>query len=136
MNKKGFTLIELVLVITILAIVAISALPNFTDVTTKAEAASMDTVVGAIQTGLQIYRSNDMTVNGPPGTYPAQLDPVTANTACASSSPCFGAILISPVGDFRNGRGWTKVSDTSYSFNDGSQTYSYTYDPAAGTFSR
>jgi len=132
--SKGFTLIELVLVITILGIIAMSALPSFTNVTTQAERASRDAVEGAVSSGLQIYRANDMTVNGPPGGYPETLDAVPSGTACSSATPCFGAVLISPIGDYKNGRGWAKVADTQYLFNDGVASYTYNYDPAVGTF--
>lgn len=136
MENRGFTLIELVLVITILGIVAISALPSFTSVTTEAERASKDTVVGAIQTGLSLYRANDMAVNGPPGSYPPQLDSVAVNTPCGPSSPCFGDVLVAPIGDYRNGRGWMKVGSTAYVFNDGSSAFVFSYDPANGTFTQ
>ncbi len=134
--KKGFTLVELVLVIAILGILAVSALPNFTNVTTQAESASRDSVAGAIQTGLALYRANDMTQNGPPGNYPTQLDNLAANTPCSPATPCFGNVLQAAIADYRGGRGWLKLNATTYSFNDGTTTYNYTYDPIAGTLSR
>ena len=128
--RKGFTLIELVLVITILGILAISALPSFINISTQAEQASRDGVVGAVRAGVALQRANDLVTNGPPGNYPATLDAVGANTACSSAAPCFTAVLTQGVTD----GSWTKVSNTEYTFNDGSTTYTYTYTPASGTF--
>jgi prepilin-type N-terminal cleavage/methylation domain-containing protein len=136
MSKKGFTLIELVLVITILGIIAVSALPSFSNMTTQAERASKDAVAGAIQTSVQLFRANDMALNGPPGNYPTELDPLGANTACAPANPCFGGILLSTVSDNVNGRGWTKIDGTTYTFNDGSSTFTFIYSPVNGTFTQ
>lgn len=132
--NKGFTLIELILVITILGIVAITALPNFTNVTTQAELSSRESVLSAVQTGLALYRANDMTVNGPPGTYPAELDAQASNTPCAPSTPCFGNVLQAPVGDYKGGAGWIKLDGTHYMFDDGTNTTTFAYNPATGTF--
>jgi len=128
--RKGFTLIELVLVITILGILAISALPSFINISTQAEQASRDGVVGAIRAGVALQRANDLVSNGPPGNYPATLDGVGAALACSSTNPCFTTVLTQGVTD----GSWTKTNDTTYVFNDGSTAFTYTYTPASGTF--
>lgn len=128
--KKGFTLIELILVITILGILAVAALPRFIDVSTEAEQASRDGVVGAVRAGVALFRADDLVTNGPPGNYPAALDAVAADTDCSPANPCFGTVLTNGVTD----SSWHKVSDTSYTFNDGTTTFTYTYSTANGTF--
>lgn len=128
-NKKGFTLIELVLVITILGILAVAALPSFIDVSTNARQSSRDGVVGAVRSGIGLFRANDLVVNGPPGAYPATLDAAAAGVA-APSNLIFTNILQQGVAD----GAWTKNSATEYVFDDGTTTYTYTYTPAAGTF--
>ena len=128
-NKKGFTLIELVLVITILGILAVMALPNFINISTDAEHSARDGVVGAVRAGVGLYRANDLVQNGPPGSFPATLDGASAAVA-SPSNLIFSSILQQGVAD----GSWTKSSDTVYVFDDGSTTFTYTYDPAAGTF--
>ena len=47
-NEKGFTLIELVMVIVILGILTAVAVPKFIDLRTESQAAALQGVVGAI----------------------------------------------------------------------------------------
>lgn len=129
LNQKGFTLIELVLVITILGILAVAALPQFIDVSSDAATASMNGVVGAVKEGVQLSRANDLVQNGPPGSYPATLD-ASANGTCTSANLCFSTVIQSGVDD----GSWNRDSDTSYTYTNGSITQTFTYDPAAGTF--
>lgn len=48
-TQQGFTLIELIVVIVILGILSITALPKFVDLTSEAEVASANGVLGAAQ---------------------------------------------------------------------------------------
>jgi MSHA pilin protein MshA len=65
-SEKGFTLIELVMVIVILGILAATAIPKFVDLSTSAENSVRDGVTGALQgtiTMLQAqYLINDTAV--------------------------------------------------------------------------
>ncbi len=53
-NNKGFTLIELVIVIVILGILAAVAIPKFTDLTDEAKISSEQGTVGAVRSGIGI----------------------------------------------------------------------------------
>ncbi len=128
MRDGGFTLIELVLVITILGILAVAAIPQFIDVSTKARQSSRDGVVGAVRSGINLFRANDLVANGPPGTYPATLDGA-ANGAGAPGNLLFGTILQQGIAD----GSWSKAG-LVYTFSDGSTAYNYTYVPATGAF--
>lgn len=127
MGKKGFTLIELILVITILGILAVSALPKFVELTGKAKEAARDGVVGAVRSGIALYRANDMVTAGSAGVYPASLDANATGTACVT---CFSQIFTTGLND----ASWTKASGTAYTFNDGTNTKTYTYNSTTGEF--
>ncbi len=128
-NQRGFTLIELVLVITILGILAVSALPNFINVAGQARRSSRDGVSGAARAGIALFRANDLVVNGPPGVYPPTLDAAAAG-ACSAANPCFGTIVTNGITD----GAWSKTNNTTYVFNDGTSNFTYTYTAANGTF--
>lgn len=141
MKRNGFTLVELILLITILGIIAISALPRFLDLTEKSEEAHRDAVVGAVRAGIAMYHarhlgdaeadSEDAGAGSPEGAaWPPRLDDAESG-ACTD---CFSAVIDGGVSDRR----WSKdADDTSYTFTtaEGDETI-FRYDPATGSFHR
>lgn len=57
LTDKGFTLVELVLVIVIVAIIAAVALPRFASLSADARLAALDSVAGAMKSSIAIVRS-------------------------------------------------------------------------------
>lgn len=130
-RNKGFTLIELVLVITILGILAVAALPSFIDVSTQARQSSRDGVSGAVRSGISLFRANDLVTNGPPGNYPATLDAAAAGSTAGPANLFFTNILQQGIADDAWAKGATAAE---YIFDDGTTTYTYTYTSATGSF--
>ena len=62
-NQKGFTLIELVVVIVILGILAATALPKFVDLSGEAETAALNGIAGALSSAASINYSACAAVN-------------------------------------------------------------------------
>ena len=63
-NNKGFTLIELIMVIVILGILAAVAVPKFFSFTAEAHTQSKAAVIGNIRSGLQLYAANQLVDTG------------------------------------------------------------------------
>jgi prepilin-type N-terminal cleavage/methylation domain-containing protein len=124
MNRKGFTLIELILVIAILGILAVSALPRFLDISDEAENAARDGVVGAVRAGVAIFHA-DAIVNNTTPVWPATLDSAS-DGACAAANVCFDSVLESGVTD-----DWSKAGFV-YTYVPTGDTFTYT--PASGMF--
>lgn len=56
-NQKGFSLVELVVVIVVVGLLAVAALPRFLDVTDEAKKASIEGVAGGFATGVLSARA-------------------------------------------------------------------------------
>lgn len=128
--RTGFTMVELVLVIAIIGILAISVLPSFIDFSGDAEKKAIDSIAVAIDTGIKMYAQNEM-VHGRDLTYPPLLDDAGSNVNC-STNPCFGNILQNPITD----DSWSKMEATRYFYRSRSGTKDriYMYSPLSGRF--
>ena len=63
-TTKGFTLIELIIVMVILGIMAAVAVPRYLDSIANAEESAEDAVISAIRGGLKQYANNSLLDNG------------------------------------------------------------------------
>ncbi|MCP4049995.1 MAG: prepilin-type N-terminal cleavage/methylation domain-containing protein [bacterium] len=55
MKKNGFTLIELVIVISIIGLISSIFIPNFSSIQTKAKESSIKTIVHSLHTAIESY---------------------------------------------------------------------------------
>lgn len=122
---KGFTLIELIVIITILGIVVIVALPRFVGLHDDAKKSQEDGLVGGVREGLNIYYAESLVIGRDP-LYPPILDSAATGPASASN-PFFGSILESPVTE----GGWEKTASHSYKGPSGTI---YIYNQGTGVF--
>jgi len=132
--EQGFTMIELILVITVLGILAVMALPNFYDVSASAKTSARDGVIGAVKGGINMFRSNAL-VNGTTPLVPADLDALaTYPSTCSSTNVCFSNVLQDPVTDGR----WVKSAALTYTWAPtvgGTVAITCTYNATTGVLS-
>ena len=127
-REKGFTLIELIMVIVLLGLLAIVAIPQYTNLQTQAKVSAEAGVVGGVRSGIYTKYAANLAQNVTPA-YPATLGGSVG--ACTSSNGCFSNVLSQPVT-----QDWTCLTAGLTYRGPSSATNIYTYDPVAGTFSQ
>jgi len=63
-DQKGFTLIELVIIIVVLGILAAVAIPKYQDITGEAREASARAALGSMRSGITIFYANQAVTTG------------------------------------------------------------------------
>ena len=122
-SQKGFTLIELIIVMVILGIMAAVAVPRYLDSIANAEASAEDAVISSIQAGLKQYANNSL---------------LTSGRATWPTNP-FDALADKPAGhtndlDNANVDGeWTYNTSDSTITHQRADNSRYTWDYNAGT---
>lgn len=85
-SQRGFTLIELVIIIVILGILAAVAIPKYQDITGEAKEASARAALGSLRSGITIYYANQAVTTGT-ATWPTVAQVATPGTVMAQSIP-------------------------------------------------
>lgn len=123
-KQKGFTLIELVMVIVILGILAAVAVPQFGDLTDKAQNAATLGIVGGVKSGISLkYAVNIANGITSADAWPDSLDNAAAGSQCGPTNAFFDLVLAQ--GGIKE-TDWSKgTPSTKYIAPNGS-TYVYT----------
>ncbi|MBA3065165.1 prepilin-type N-terminal cleavage/methylation domain-containing protein [bacterium] len=90
--KKGFTLIELMIVVAIIGVLAAVAIPKFADLIRKAQEAACKGQLGAVRSALSIYYGNME------GVWPSRLAEITPTYIQAIPDAKCGSSLV-PTSD-------------------------------------
>ncbi|MDF1544354.1 MAG: prepilin-type N-terminal cleavage/methylation domain-containing protein [bacterium] len=85
-NPKGFTLIELVIIIVVLGILAAVAIPKYQDITSEAKEASGRASLGALRSGITIFYANAAVKTGT-ATWPSVADLGTVGSVMEQAIP-------------------------------------------------
>ncbi|HET7233986.1 MAG TPA: prepilin-type N-terminal cleavage/methylation domain-containing protein [Longimicrobium sp.] len=116
-NSKGFTLIELMIVVVIIGILAALAIPRFTQASARAKEKEADGILKQVYTLQQTYYANN-------GTYAADFTTLTTvgwetptgmKWFTAPSSPAFPVKMAGCLGKGYNKR---QISDTGVITDD------------------
>jgi prepilin-type N-terminal cleavage/methylation domain-containing protein len=85
-NQKGFTLIELVIIIVVLGILAAVAIPKYQDITAQAKEASCRASLGALRSGITIWYANKAVTTGT-AAWPSLANLAAVDSVMAQALP-------------------------------------------------
>ena len=99
MNQKGFATLEVIMMVVVIGILATIAVPRFTDVTTKANTAKIQSDLSTIDTAIQMYYMDK-------GEYPSAISDLVDKYLMDEPTPPTGEAYIDGTA--------TKITGMSY----------------------
>ena len=133
-SQKGFTLIELIIVMVILGIMAAVAVPRYLDSIANAEVSSEDAVISAIEAGLKQFANNSLLTSGrttwPTNPFDALAEKPAGYNTIANAE---GVQVPVNVGNANADGEWTFNTTTSQLTHQRADNSRYTWDYDAGT---
>jgi len=126
-TRKGFTLVELVMVIVIIGLLAAVVVPKFGDMRSEATNAAETATVSAVRTGIKLVYMTNLAKGL--DEYPSKLDDA-ANDVASETNPLFGNVLEEGITDSN----WKKTGSRSYRYLPTGNRYRY--DRTTGKFER
>ncbi len=122
--RAGYTIFEIIIVILIIAVLALTAVAFFYNIHGEAVQGGEQGVVGAVRSGLATYAVESQMLNRQP-RYPEMLD--DAESGAAAPDNLFFSTIVAPSIN----SDWNKIDTNRYEGPTGVQ---YIYDQANGTF--
>ncbi|OGS04412.1 MAG: hypothetical protein A3I76_06740 [Elusimicrobia bacterium RIFCSPLOWO2_02_FULL_61_11] len=136
-NKKGFTLIELMIVVAIIGILAAIAIPKFADLINKAKEGSTKGALSSVRSAIQVYYGDNE------GWFPADsLACITLNAKYIAEIPLAKmpgtghgdsrAVDVLTGGALADAAGWFYFDDTTAAATWGNFVVSCTHEDIKG----
>ncbi len=140
-NQEGFTLVEVMVVIIVMALLSVLALPRVISIITQAKKASAHSIVAAVRSGIANNKIASISEGNPTGVYPLLITSnASGDVLCGNIvGGCFNQIL--HTGQQVTDNRWNQTqaggpgANAIYVFDKaGSAECTYTYNATNGTF--
>ncbi|WP_281069999.1 pilin [Pelomicrobium methylotrophicum] len=135
LKQKGFTLIELVVVIVILGILAAVALPRFVNLTSEARAAAVQGMAGGLRSAVAVVQAKYLAAGDPAATTVTMADGTSVAVNAGTGIPTGAAAGIGAAMQSLDGFTVDYTTSTAVTFrptNGGSATCQAVYNGSTG----